>query len=1382
MFLCGFMSLYKNLRPRLNQIQNHIEDKLTLVLDQNLNKDDLAALLYDGGYINDRKDAGVISDWITRQIRQYGKLPNLGALNQSYMKMPALTALSEGGSGLRHRVESDLYNLGIDSDWQQATDDGLKSEFGNPFDPGLIRISIGNASVSDTTKINNIPVRIKEYVYETNITSSSKESAIKETCLVEKTIGYCKTDSCGKAIVHLPKGRSYSVVPINRGFQYGREQGTSNGTLDAPLDLHFTQRQHTIAPFDPYTYRMLKNDKALIVRTPSEFTDSLFFATAIYIFGWLALMVFCFHRDNRLHTRSDYLLLNILMAISGIGLLGIFGMMDPLTDKANGAIMANALLISLFTIGIVSSINFAKLYGRKWFDPVSSIVRKFYKKNNSLDKRNFLSALSGISYLIVAIILIIALAVFGHGPDGSAAKVNLGPIQPSEICKYLIVIFISAFFAENAGLIQAFSQKLTSLTARRQLGTIITIILIMTSLMVLYLKVLSDMGPALVILVTFVLIYSIARRDFAQLLLGLFSFLLAMATAWMINGSTAMLIGTALLWLAAWTAYSWIKSRQIYESAIFLNFIIVAFILGGNILNAIGAKNEATRLSNRTDMAWSGVWDNNIEGGDQVAQGLWSVASGGIDGNGLGNGSPSVVPACHTDMAFNSIGEMTGLIGLTLIVLCFIILIHRSLLISRRAGHPFAFYLSIGIAVVTGVQFIFIVMGSLGLIPLTGVTVPFLSFGRSSLVATFAAFAIVLSISRLKATDAQKAHNNSYNGAIAAGTGLFIIAGAVIICTLVKYQIFSRAETMLHPAYITNTEGRRIIEYNPRISMVLDSLVSGNIYDRNGLLIATSSKDDFKNALEDLQRAGLDAKPMLSQIKKHQRRYYPFGNHLLFMTGDINTMKVFGYYDSNPIGYLTEARHRALLRGIDIPSWKKELTSTSYRENRFMPKSEKSFRLTEYDYSELTRFLNDGIRDNLAIKLHNAARSSRDIYLTIDAALQTKLQNRMAQTIESDQSLKNKKRLRASVVVLDASNGDLLCSANYPLPDQDSIFMLNQRHLYGDAPFEKIEGHQPVTERDLGLTFQTQPGSTAKVMSAIAGFMGLREDASKQRYSIAGEETIEGTKNGSYIEPHGNLSMETAIVKSSNCYFINLIHDKDLYTQLDSLYQTVGIRIHHNITGESETPYFFNRSESGDLVRFSAILSDIGSLGTAKYTSYINSDRKRGIYKKMNWWETAAPWGQGAVRATPLNMARVVSIVANGGQLPPTRYIRQIGDKPVEQADPIPVISASSASQLALYMQKESDKHRANGRPLPGNTSVQDRMGGKTGTPERGDRLGHKPNDAWYIFFINSETLNAPLAVAVRLERTEGLNSAKAVDFAARTIIPTLNEAGYKLK
>ena len=99
---------------------------------------------------------------------------------------------------------------------------------------------------------------------------------------------------------------------------------------------------------------------------------------------------------------------------------------------------------------------------------------------------------------------------------------------------------------------------------------------------------------------------------------------------------------------------------------------------------------------------------------------------------------------------------------------------------------------------------------------------------------------------------------------------------------------------------------------------------------------------------------------------------------------------------------------------------------------------------------------------------------------------------------------------------------ELLTSANSPLPDQkrlqseenDARAKGKKFAVWSDQYQEK--SWKTYTDRDLGLTFQTPPGSTAKVMSAMAGLQKIGSDAADQKYLITHEDIIE---SGSAEEP-----------------------------------------------------------------------------------------------------------------------------------------------------------------------------------------------------------------------------------------------------------------------
>lgn len=1419
-FILGFCTLYTNQSQKLEKASGNIKAGLSLTIDKDLDSRTLSKFLLKSDYLKDPKDASAIAQWITSCIARNGDPANLGSLNLPKFKMPVAFASAHGGEYLKTRVYNEQKVLGITDQVMKAYDGTVPSSLttGNADATITINVTEPDSSLTGFSRLiakikgtatvpaEGVLVRLRQHYYDTIPPRDGADAGI---IAADSIIGYAMTDAFGKARFNVPKGRFYSVVPIQPGYEFGRSKGTTQGALEGNKTYNFSRRSHRITPFDPSTYSRIKEDGALIVRTPEQYKDKLIAGAATFIIGWWGLFIFIFIMDLRHKRASDHLLMILLMTLTGIGLLTMYAISNPLSDKLIGPDMAQGLLGGLLMMALLSNINYLKFYnnqsavqcGKVKFDFISQFIgwilsplKSMVSKPAKALKNRGISYPDGIGYLILAVLMVLLLSIFGTGPEGSDAKVNLWFFQPSEVSKYLVVIFIAAFFTSNAGLIQAFSDRINKLTWKRQLGVVTGVVAALLFLLMLYLVVLSDMGPAMVIIITFIILYSVARKDLPHLLLGLCTFILLLVIARRINDTPVTMLMFSMIWLLAWTAGWWIKDHRIYESSIFLNLLILAFMLGGNIMSAIGMS-EGQRLINRNSLAWSGVWNNEVPGGDQIAQGIWSVATGGFSGQGIGNGNPNLVPAYHTDMVFTSIGEILGWVALVLILLCFTILIHRSLLLARRAGHPFAFFLISGVAIVVGVQFLIIVSGSLGLIPLTGVSVPFLSFGKSSLMINLAFFGVVLSLTRQRATDNQRTAIKKYDGVIVAGSVFFFMTSLIIMGTLFYYQVIARDEYMIRPAMMTNLQGARIVEYNPRINLLINELDAGNIYDRNGLLLASSSREDIINDMKRLNGAGISKSELKTEVNKRKRRYYPLGDNTLFMLGDFNTRVVWNYSDSDPVGYVAENRHLSLLRGFDNivrdeagnPEYFHFITS-EYRESQFLPPQEKELKYAKRDYSILLPMLKEGI-DGQKVREWNDARMTRDITLTLDAALQTRMQSKIKSYIKSYPRLSRNRLLRASVVVLNAENGDMLCSANYPLPSQDTIKMLNDNNINGPAPYERDNKTWAYTQRDLGMTYQTQPGSTAKVMSAMAGFMQMGQGAADQRYFVDRLESIEGGSN----EPLDWVTMENAIVLSSNCYFINLVHDKDLYPELHDLYQAVGARIDYMTFNSryekkeyhpSATPYFFELNEVDNGSIFDINMERARRQGIAKYNTYKNGDRP----EKMNWHHTGIAWGQGVLSATPLNMARVAAIVANDGKLMPTRFILSHGNETYDPDEDraISILQPDNAEVLKGYMQEESDKHRRNGKLLPLNRDGNKRIGGKTGTPHRSSGNNKDYNDGWYVFFINSEKEKAPLAIAVRMERLsrkgENFGSGAAVDFVADVVIPSLNLTGYKVE
>jgi cell division protein FtsW len=141
-------------------------------------------------------------------------------------------------------------------------------------------------------------------------------------------------------------------------------------------------------------------------------------------------------------------------------------------------------------------------------------------------------------------------------------------------------------------------------------------------------------------------------------------------------------------------------------------------------------------------------WSDAQGAGFQIVQATIGIGSGGITGAGLGEGvgKVSYLPEAHTDMIFAVIGEELGLIGATLVIAAFALLVVTGFRIAMRCQDPFGKLLAAGITALVGGQAAINLAAALGIAPLTGIPLPFVSYGGSSLVVLLTGVGVLLNI------------------------------------------------------------------------------------------------------------------------------------------------------------------------------------------------------------------------------------------------------------------------------------------------------------------------------------------------------------------------------------------------------------------------------------------------------------------------------------------------------------------------------------------------------------------------------------------------------------------------------------------------------------
>jgi rod shape determining protein RodA len=135
--------------------------------------------------------------------------------------------------------------------------------------------------------------------------------------------------------------------------------------------------------------------------------------------------------------------------------------------------------------------------------------------------------------------------------------------------------------------------------------------------------------------------------------------------------------------------------------------------------------------------------------GYQQHQALIAMGSGEKTGRGVENAtqtSLNFLPEHHTDFIFAVVGETYGFAGCALILSLYALLIWRGLHILTVAKNLYGALLAGGITVMLLFQLFVNIGMNVGIMPITGVTAPLLSFGGSSMLATFLALGLLHSV------------------------------------------------------------------------------------------------------------------------------------------------------------------------------------------------------------------------------------------------------------------------------------------------------------------------------------------------------------------------------------------------------------------------------------------------------------------------------------------------------------------------------------------------------------------------------------------------------------------------------------------------------------
>jgi cell division protein FtsW len=177
------------------------------------------------------------------------------------------------------------------------------------------------------------------------------------------------------------------------------------------------------------------------------------------------------------------------------------------------------------------------------------------------------------------------------------------------------------------------------------------------------------------------------------------------------------------------------------------SYILLSVLLAAPIGWKVFITGESWRMKRL--LAFLYPWQYRRDTGYQLYESLISVGSGGVWGQGLGQGHQKLffLPEAHTDFILAVVGEELGLVGMLAVLLVFALLVWRGLRASARARDPYGCYLAFGITCLFGLQSLVNMCVVLGLLPTKGLPLPFVSFGGTALVMSLFMAGVLANIS-----------------------------------------------------------------------------------------------------------------------------------------------------------------------------------------------------------------------------------------------------------------------------------------------------------------------------------------------------------------------------------------------------------------------------------------------------------------------------------------------------------------------------------------------------------------------------------------------------------------------------------------------------------
>ncbi|MDA8370124.1 MAG: FtsW/RodA/SpoVE family cell cycle protein [Nocardiopsaceae bacterium] len=403
------------------------------------------------------------------------------------------------------------------------------------------------------------------------------------------------------------------------------------------------------------------------------------------LFGGLSVLAHFFIRFFA--PWSDPLLLPLATLLNGLGLAMLWRLFEATGDTSGGSAMTQLILTAASMV-------------------VFAVIVYFLKEPRTLQRYPYIMAISAVLLLLLPLIPGLGMTI-----NGARQWVNLGftSLQPSEFAKIALVIFLAGYMVTKRDVLSLASKevkigpvKVLDLPRARDMAPMA----VMWGFCIIVLVILmNDLGTSLLLFSTFLAMIYVATQRSSWIIIGLTAFFGACTALYPFVPHFRVRMIT---WLDAFRP-------DVYCTDEFLN----------------DPESFCQTLGNS----------------QQLVQGLFALAQGGLTGAGMGGGKPGNVPEVQNDFIFSAFGEELGLAGVMVMLMALALLAERGMRIALASKELFIKMFASGISFLLAFQTFVVIGGVTRVIPMTGATIPFVAKGGSALLSSWIMLALLMRMS-----------------------------------------------------------------------------------------------------------------------------------------------------------------------------------------------------------------------------------------------------------------------------------------------------------------------------------------------------------------------------------------------------------------------------------------------------------------------------------------------------------------------------------------------------------------------------------------------------------------------------------------------------------